>query len=394
MTKNTTTQDRWRLEFEIRRGVTFLNHASFGPVPKRGRLAVEDLLRRQGRFIGDPDADPDTFRMLDESRTMFAALTGCRKRHVAFAPNATHGLNAILGGLRLTKRDRILLPANEFPTAVYAVRTLAERTGSRVTSIPCPDGSIDLEALKQKLKQGADVLVISWVQYFNGYRNNLSEITALCHQAGCFVLVDVTQGAGAIPLNMQQDKVDAIVCGAQKWLLGQTGAGFFALSPSPIRPVTPASGGWLGYDWSYDWSDLQRWDRPAYKDGRFWESGTYPFYSVHLGHAGLSILNECGMKTVYRRIQELHNRLIMGLESTTYRPLLFADKHQRSGILSIAGPETAKLHKFLLERRIFVSLREGNIRVSPHFYNTGAEIDRLATAIGQFGRKYAGANPR
>lgn len=391
MTKREETQNRWRREFEIPRGVAFLNHASFGPVPKRGRLAVEDLLRRQGRFIGDPDADPDTFRMLEESRAMFSALTGCNKRCVAFAPNATHGLNAILGGLRLKKRDRILLPENEFPTAVYSVRTLAERTGLRVASIPCHNGYIHLESLEKKLKQGADVLVISWVQYYNGYRNHLSEIISLCHRAGCFVLADVTQGAGAIPLNMRQDQVDAIVCGAQKWLLGQTGAGFFALSSSPIRPVAPASGGWLGYDWGYDWSDLQRWDRPAYQDGRFWESGTYPFYSVRLAHAGLSILNECGVTGVYRRIQELLNHLISRLESTAYRPLLFADPRHRSGILSIAGPETAKLHKFLLERRIFVSLREGNIRVSPHFYNTGAEIHRLATAIAQFGRKYAGA---
>lgn len=260
-----------RREFQIPRGTTFLNHASFGPVPRSARKAVAELFRRQGDFRGDPDVDSETFSKLVDLRRMFARLTGADAKRVAFAPNATYGLNAVLNGLNLKPRDRVLVPANEFPAAVYAARALCERIGAELVPVPCPNGSMDLDQLKVLLHKGAAVLAMSWIQYFNGYRYDLSPIARLCHDHGAFHLVDVTQGAGAVPLNMRREGVDAIAAGTQKWLLGQTGGGFFAIAPNPIRPVTPPYAGWLGYDWGYTWGDLQRWNRPAFTDGRFWK---------------------------------------------------------------------------------------------------------------------------
>ncbi len=383
---NNRTAHRWRREFQIPAGTTFLNHASFGPVARRGRKAVEALFRRQAEFKGNPDVDDETFALLGESRQMFAQLTGANSRRVAFVPNASYGLNAVLHGLALKKGDRILVPANEFPAVVYSVRNIAERLDARMIPIPCPSGMPDLDALRDELESGAAALVMSWIQYFNGYRNDISQINRLCHDRGCFLFVDVTQGAGAVPFDMKKNGADAISAGTQKWLLGQTGGGFFAVSPNPIRPVAPPYAGWLGYDWGYTWGNLQRWDRPPFHDGRFWEVGTYPFYSVRLAHAGLSILTECGIKNVYALIRGLLSRLIDGLASTEYRPIMFPDPRNQSAILSFSGPRTDDLHRYLDAKRIFVSLREGNIRVSPHFYNTEGEIDRLIRAVVQFER--------
>lgn len=375
-----------RREFPIARGTTFLNHASFGPVPKRGRRLVEILLKKQSEIRENPDVDADTFDMLDQSRRLFARLSGAAPSRVAFCPNASYGLNAVLGGLGLKAGDRVLMPANEFPAAAYAVRTLAERIGATLVPLPCPDGAPDLAALESELKRGAAVLVTSWVQYFNGYRNDLEQLASLCHARGCFLLVDVTQGAGVVPLRMTVDGVDAIACGTQKWLLGQTGGGFFAIASAPIRSVRPPYGGWLGYDWGYTWGDLQRWDRPAFTDGRFWEVGTYPFYSVRLAYAGLSILAECGVGRIHRHIQSLHRHLGERLTGTPWRPLVFPRAANRSAIVSVAGPRTRELLHYLTARHIYVSLREGNIRVSPHFYNTEADMKRLAAAIRSFAR--------
>lgn len=315
---------------------------------------------------------------------MFARLTGADAKRVAFAPNASYGLNAILNGLNLNPGDRVLVPANEFPAAVYAARALCERVGAELVPVPCPNGSMDLDQLRALLNEGAAVLAMSWIQYFNGYRYDLAPIARLCHDHGTFHLVDVTQGAGAVPLNMRRDGVDAIAAGTQKWLLGQTGGGFFAIAKTPIRPVMPPYAGWLGYDWGYTWGDLQRWNRPAFSDGRFWEVGTYPFYSVRLAHAGLSILVSCGTQSTYKHIQSLHARMRDGLESTRYRAIVFPAACNRSAIATFTGPRVADLHRHLLANRIFVSLREGNIRVSPHFYNTMADIDRLTTFVQRF----------
>jgi selenocysteine lyase/cysteine desulfurase len=300
---------------------------------------------------------------------------------VSFAPNASYGLNAVLWGMRLKRGERILVAESEFPAIVYAVRHAAERLGLTVVPLPCPDGYLTMETLRRTLRRRTALLAISWVQYFNGYRHDLAAITELCHARGCGVLVDGTQGLGAIPMDMRHDRFDAVVCGAQKWLLGQTGAGFFAIASDPIRFIQPLYSGWLAYDWGYRFGDLQHWDRPMYADGRRWEIGTYPFYSLRLAAAGVQLINLYGIARVWRRIQSLIERLATGLAGTRYEMPLFPAPENRSGIAAISGPRTADLHRRLTRERIYVSLREGNIRVSPHFYNTEAEVDRLLEEI-------------
>lgn len=376
-----------RREFDIAPGVVFLNHAAFGPVPRQGRAAVEELLHRQGRLVPDPNVDDESLALLAAAKRGFARLVGQHPSRVAFAPNASHGLNAVLWGMKLKRGERILVAENEFPAIVYAVKQLAERLGLTIVPLPCPEGFVTADTLRRALRRKTALLAISWVQYYNGYRYDLAATAELCHAQGCFVLVDGTQGIGAIPLHMRRDKIDAVVCGAQKWLFGQTGAGFFTIAPEPSRPIEPLYTGWLGYDWGYRFGDLQRWDRPMYSDGRRWEVGTYPYYSLRLAAAGVELINRHGIKRVWRRINGLLERLASGLAGTRYQAHLFPCPINRSGIVAVSGPRTAALYKRLLRRRIHVSLREGNIRVSPHFYNTEADIDTLLEEMRRFDRR-------
>ncbi len=377
---------RWRREFPIPKSTTFLNNASFGPVPISARKAIEALFRKQSEFKGNPDVDGETFSLLDESRRMFASLVNANPARVAFAPNASFGLNAILHGLELKRGERVLVPANEFPAVVYAVRSLCEKSRLSMIPINCSRGAIDHLQLQSELERGAAVLAMSWIQYFNGYRNELRAISDLCHKHSCFVLADVTQGAGVVPFDMMSDQVDAIACGTQKWLLGQTGGGFFAIAESPRREVTPLYAGWLGFDWDHSWADLQRWDQRPLPDGRVWEVGTYPFYSVRMVHAGLRILTACGVERVYRHVLSLHQTLIDGLQGTPYTPVIFPEPSNQSAIITFAGPDTSGLHRYLLNKRVYVSLREGNIRVSPHFYNTYGDIERLCRLVRTYSK--------
>lgn len=383
----TPVERNWRAEFEIPPEISFLNHASFGPVTVRGRRAVESLMDRWGRFAEGEDVDDETFRLLIESRTDFARLIGADEDRVAFAPNTSYGLNAVLWGLPLKPGERILISEAEFPAAVYVVQNLAAQRQLEVEPLPCQNGCVSLDSLEEALRRKPAVLVLAWVQYFNGYRYDLEEITRLCHEHGCFVLVDGMQGVGAVPIDARAAGFDALACGCQKWLFGQTGSGFFYISPDAMRPVTPPYAGWLGVDWSYRFFDLRRWDRPAYSDGRRWEVGTYPFYSLRFAHEGLRMLQECGGDAVWEIIQRRLRRLAEGLSDSQYRPLIFPEVRNRSGIVVLPGPDTTSLHRHLQSRKVLTALREGNIRVSPHFHTTETEIDRLLDAVREFEKR-------
>lgn len=373
-------------EFRFAPGVVFLNHASFGPVPESGRRAVESLLATQGRLSADPEVDDESYSLLAQSKRHFGRMIGQRAQRVAFAQNASVGINSILWGLALRNGERLLIPAVEFPSLVYAAKNVADKRGLRIEKLPCPDGYLDTKTLRRALRQKAAVLAMSWVQYFNGWRHDLQELTEICHNAGCFVLADLTQGAGAVPFSMQRQGVDAVVCGTQKWLFGQTGGGFFAVASAPIRRVNPIFAGWLGYDWRYRWERLQTWNRRPHRDGRVWEVGTYPFYSIRLIHAGLRLLDRVGVRRVFSRIDSLTGILAEHLATGEYHVWRPSQRSHRSGIVTIRGPRIAALHRYLTGRRIYTSLREGTIRVSPHFHNTTADIDALVEGIRQFAR--------
>ena len=303
---------------------------------------------------------------------------------MAFAPNTSYGLNAVLWGLNLRKGERILIPEVEFPALVYAVQNIARRLELTIETLPCPAGYFDLDGLAKALANGPAVLALSWVQYFNGYRYDLEEVASLCHAKGCFVLVDAIQGIGAVPLDVEQTKIDALACGAQKWLFGQTGSGFFYITRRPVRECQPLEAGWLGVDWGYRFHDLKDWNKPVFEDGRRWEIGTYPFFSIRFAEAGLAILEECGKHHVWSIIQMSLSRLADELQSSSYEPALPTDGDHDSGILAIKGPRIRELHACLVKRDIHTSFREGTIRISPHLYNTEDDMATLVEAIRRF----------
>jgi selenocysteine lyase/cysteine desulfurase len=230
----------------------------------------------------------------------------------------------------------------------------------------------------------AAVLAISWVQYFNGYRYDLEQMADLCHRHDCLVLLDAIQGVGALQIDVQASGVDALACGAQKWLFGQTGSGFLYISPNPVRAIQPSYQGWLSVDWGYRFEELQDAGRSVYTDGRRWEIGTYPFFAIRLSHAGLSILTEAGHARIWDSIQAVLDRIETGLAGSGYGLLRFPDAANRSGIGVLSGPRCRELHQHLAARQIHTSFREGNIRVSPHFHNTEDEADRLTEAVREF----------
>jgi selenocysteine lyase/cysteine desulfurase len=139
----------------------------------------------------------------------------------------------------------------------------------------------------------------------------------------------------------------------------------------------------MSVDWGYRFHDLRHWDKPVYDDGRQWEVGTYPYCAVRMAAAGLEMLNRCGTDEIWSRIERLRTHLQNGLDGTPYSVEVFPNGNV-SAIMRINGPRVTELHPFLTKRRIYTSLREGGIRVSPHFYNTTDDIDTLLNAIQEF----------
>jgi selenocysteine lyase/cysteine desulfurase len=218
------------------------------------------------------------------------------------------------------------------------------------------------------------MLATTAVRFNTGFRADLKVLSAIAHMKGALLVVDGIQGAGVCPLNVVDDGIDVLSCAGFKWLLGMPGTGFLFVSKGAqewIRPVLPGM-----YAAEHNTRALK-----YHSDARRYETGTLAYSHFHSWTAGLGILQEAGIAWIHKRVMELTDRIISGLNSKGVEIASPVENVQeRSGIISftLGSKEANKgLFEKLRAKNIIVAPRDGRIRVSPNFFNNEDDIDRF-----------------
>ncbi|MCJ7578489.1 MAG: aminotransferase class V-fold PLP-dependent enzyme [candidate division Zixibacteria bacterium] len=370
---------KYRKEFPFTKEIVFLNHASFGPLPEKSWRATEEYYKYL-RLKNMADADKEAFQILDNTRKLIADFIKANPEEVAFVTNTSYGLNVAAGGLDLKRGDKILLSDVEFPANVYPWTNLKQK-GIETKFIPSRNRCFDIDDFVKAIDKRTKVLSISFVQYFNGFKNDLETIGKICEENDVFLVVDGIQGIGSVDLDVKKCKIDFLSCGGQKWLLSSLGTGFFYLSSEAKRKLNPCFFGWMGVDWGLNWTDLLKFDLKPFTSARKFEIGTFPYSLLWSMHASLQLLSQIGIKNIEKHNWELLNLLIDYLNDSPYQVESSLEPLHRSSILSFSGKNIKRLYEKLIKNKILVSFREGSIRVSPHFYNTKGEMERFVQML-------------
>jgi cysteine desulfurase/selenocysteine lyase len=372
---------KYRREFPFLKDVTFLNHASFGPVPLR---ALEKTMEYYDALTLKKVVDMDkfTFEMMDKIRIYLAKMIKAQPSEIGLVPNTSYGLNIVANGLEWKYGDKILLPDVEFPANVYPWLNLKKK-GVRIKFIKSQNKFFDLDNLHKAIDSKCRVLAISHVQFFNGFKNDLETLGKICEEKGIFFVVDGIQGVGCMDLDVKKCKIDFLACGAQKWLLSSLGTGFFYLSDNAKMKIHPSFFGWMGVDWKLKFSDLLKYDLPPFHSSRKFEIGTYPFSTLWTMCSSLELLSEIGTIGIEKQVLRLLDILIDYLQDNSYQIKSSLDPLHRSGILSFSGKNCLKLHQTLSRKKIITSFRENSIRVSPHFYNSPEDMEKLISVLSE-----------
>jgi len=372
---NKVTLSKYREEFPFTNKITFLNHASFGPLPERSWNVTQEYYQYL-RLEKTEDIDRVSFQKLDEIRAIIGKMINAKSSEIAFVTNTSYGLNVAAWGLDLKPGDKILLSDVEFPANVYPWTNLKQK-GVNIIFIPTRNRCFDIDNFVKAIDRKTKVLSLSFVQFFNGFKNDLKTIGEICEEKDIFFVVDGIQGVGASDLDVKECKIDLLSCGGQKWLLSSLGTGFFYLSSQAKRKIKTTFFSWLGVDWKLKFTDLLRYDLPPFPSVRKFEMGTYPYSLIWTMHSSLKLLSEIGVKNIESHNLILLDLLIEHLRKKDYHITSSLEIQHRSSILSFSGRKTKSLFEKLLANKILVSYREGSIRVSPHFYNTEGEVGRL-----------------
>jgi selenocysteine lyase/cysteine desulfurase len=359
----------------------FLNHAGTGPLPARTVEALHafDRLRAQPWRL----SHEQQFGVLERARDLCAGLIGAQAAEIALMVNTTYGLNFAARALPLAPGDVVLSTDREFPANVYPWMALERARGVTYRRLPCRDRLADEEAIIAALDDPrVRVLTLSWVSFETGLRVDLQRIGAACRERDVRFVVDAIQGVGAAPLDVRACGIDILACGAQKWLLSPWGTGFVYVRRELVSRLEPHDVGWMSVRSSADFTRLTDYELAYLDDARRFEVGTLPFQEFAGMNASLELFHDVGLDRVHALVAARASQIVdWAVTHPGVQLVTPADPARRAGVVSVIPLDPATASRRLEEHGVAHSLREGVIRLSPHFYTSADEVERALSLL-------------
>ena len=368
--------------WEARGVAVHFDHAAVGPLPQRTRDALDayGLKRAEPhRFRAE-----DFFPVLDRGRELVARLIGASAGEIALTTNTSWGVNLAAYALPLGPGDVVLGSRGEFPANVYPWMAAAKARGFTFELLPLAGSAPDEEAIMKRIESDPRVkcVALSWVSFWSGARIDLARIGTACRRRGIWFAVDAIQGLGPLALDLRKTPVDILASGAQKWLCSPWGSGFVYVREALIPALEPPAAGWLAQASSGDFNRFLDYDPTWHTDARRFEVGTIPYQDIVGMNATLSLLLELGPVNIERHVQALADRLVAYATGAKHVRLITPTQAaRRAGIVSMDTGDLEGDSQRLRAAGVTHSVREGVIRLAPHFHNTMAEVERVIEVL-------------
>lgn len=367
--------DAIRDQFPITEKYINLDNASLSPLPTPVVDAVEGMLEQRAKR--GVDAFWDWLDVTDEVKSLVAGLINATADEIALTQNTSEGINTVANMLEWNAGDNVVLNNLEFFPNYWPWLRL-RKFGVETRIVAHRDGHITTEDLAACVDENTKVIALSSVAWINGLKHDLEEIGGLAHDHGAYLVVDGIQSVGVSQVDVRRGPVDFLSCGGHKWLFSLLGTGFLFCRQELIERFEPAYLGWQ--------SDAQRFDYTfreydlAPTAQRFMYGNT-SMAGAHALHAGVNYINEIGLERIEKRNRHLTDYLIEQLSPLGVEFLSPLEDKYRSSFINFLSAGAEEIQSAAEEEGIFVSVREGGIRVSPNFYNTEEEIDAFIDVV-------------
>jgi cysteine desulfurase/selenocysteine lyase len=366
--------------FPILRSWDFFNHAGVAPIP---RPAAESLVTfaRQAEFASYLNSS--WYADIEKLRVSAATLLNCTKQEIAFVKNTSEGISIVANGIPWQFGDHIVTTAVEYPANVYPWMEVARTYGAKLVMV---EEETDSDGRKQVpidkiLEAAADpktrLVSLSHVEFASGQRHDLARIGEFCRANGKLFCVDAIQSLGILPVDVAAMKIDYLSADGHKWLLGPEGAGVFYCRKELLERTRPLMVGWMNVVNAQNFGSYDYTLRP---DGGRFECGSYNVAGLLALKASMELLMELGTSAVSDRLKSIGDHLIERLLAKGYQIISPRRGELWSGIVSFRSsrfPHEALAAMLRREHRVEIAVRERRLRVSAHFYNTDAQIDKL-----------------
>ena len=374
-----------RAMFEIPRSVCYLNSASYSPLPRRtldaGRAAVA---RKGAPWMLDWSF---AVQQYERARTAAARLVNADPRDIALIPSVSYGVATAAKVLPIAPGTRVIVLEDDHSSPVLEWGARADAGDFAVETVRRPDDgdwtSAVLGAIARPGAAPVSLASISSVHWSDGGLIDTEQIAVALRQQGARFLIDATQSAGVLAMDVRRLDPDFVIFPTYKWLLGPYGRAFLYVAKrhqggvpleqtaSGRRDVRAENAVYFG-DLSYV-HDARRYDMGE-RDH---------FISMEMASIGMEMMADWGAAAVAERLAMLTERIADGLRAAGVPT---PERHVRAPhVLSLSFKDGLPkgLTEGLASEGIYVAARLGRLRVSPHVYNDEEDADRFVAALAK-----------
>jgi len=371
-----SNEDLRHREFPVAREKIFLAHAGVCPLPRRVADAMASCVTKS--TLGDQEEF--MLSQLTLARKLGAQLLNCQPEEVALVGPTSLALSFVAAGLKFRRGDNILIYHDDYPSNVYPWMALAEKNVEVRLLNTRGLGVIRPRDVIGQIDESTRLVALASCHFISGFRLEFFEIGKLLRERGILFCLDAIQTLGAFPTTVEY--VDFLAADAHKWLLGPCGAGIFYVRRDIQEKLNPPV---------YGWHNIRNPNFVAQEkiefrnDARKFEAGTHTLIGIAGLVASMELALELGVENIAAELHRKRTWLVPELQERGFTVLNPETNTPNTGsIISFfhPGKDIPALHKKFTEAGIVASLRidragKNYIRISPHFYNTDNELQRV-----------------
>jgi len=383
ITKAESDEDWRRAAFPACRDRIFMAHAAVTAVPQIAVSAMNEFNRQSA--TGELDYSRVLLKDMDEVRESAARIIECDANEVALLGPTSLGLSLVANGLDWNPGDEIVTYLDDYPANVYPWKNLEEKGVKVVYLQPTEMGRITPELVENAITPQTKLLALASNHFLTGWLLDVEAVSALAREHDVLFCLDAIQTVGAFPTLAKH--VDFLSADSHKWMLGPMTAGIFYVKRSRFELLRPSLiGAWNVKSNNFISQDVVEFE----PGGRRYEPGVLNSQGLVGMKASIDLLTGIGIPKVAARLLDLKAALLEGLDRLGFDIVCPRSGPDTSGITTFtnrAAPgQIEDLFSKLTDANIVASCRhdrEGlpHIRLSPHFYNTHAEIERVLQVL-------------
>lgn len=373
----------YRSEFADFEDVTYLNMATQGPIPLASARAAHAAV--DCKKLPHTIPEEGYFGLPDRIRELLAKILHADAAEFALTTGASSGLIAIAHAIEWAPGDEVLLARGEFPAHPATWRPLESAGRLKVVTVEPRGRFVDADDFIARITPRTRLISASLVRFDNAARLDAPKLAAACRAAGAFLLLDISQCAGAVPMNLKELGADFAVCAGYKWLLGPYGTGFLWARAGVMDSLRPGPLYWMAVEGARNFHSLGMDTALPVPGARRWDAAeTGNFFNLAAMEKSLEFVLRVGVEQVWHHNNALLAQLAASLPRDRCVLASPAPAEQRGPYLCFQArrPDaTSQLYVRLRDAGVLTGLRENAIRVAPYLFNTPRDLDRLISIV-------------